>query len=95
MMGGSFLLRRLAKMPSQRGQMLHCGTLPQHLQFTIKHNQPGRNPGQGFALKCGHFNVGVFGIHASRQFNFVTFIQTGRLGSGVGHWMPISIQISN
>ena len=29
MKGGSFLLRRLAKIPSQIGQVLHCGMLPQ------------------------------------------------------------------
>ena len=44
-MTGSFLLRHLAKIPSQIGQVLHCGTLPQHLQFAIKHNQPGLNLG--------------------------------------------------
>ena len=62
MKGRSFLLRRLAKIPSRMVQVLHRGMLPQHLRFAIKHNQPGRNPGQCIALKCGHFSVGVFGI---------------------------------
>ena len=61
MKGGSFLRRSLAKIPSRMVQLLHRGMLPQHLRFTIKHNQPGRNLGQCFALKCGHFSVGVFG----------------------------------
>ena len=62
MKGGSFLLRRLAEIPSRMVQVLHCGMLPPHLRFAIKHRQPGQNPGQCCALKCGHFSVGVFGI---------------------------------
>ena len=88
-----FLLHRLAKIPSQICQVLHCGTLPQHLQFTIKHNQPGQNPGQGFALKCGHFNVGVFGI-CFQTTQFCHIPSDRQVGKWLGHWMPISIQIS-
>ena len=61
MKGGSFLLRCLAEIPSRMVQVLHSGMLLPHLRFAIKHKQPGRNPGQCFALKCGHFSVGVFG----------------------------------
>ena len=66
---------------------------PQHLQFTIKHNQPGRNPGQGFALKCGHFDVGVFGI-CFQTIQFCHIPSDRQVGKWLGHWMPISIQIS-
>ena len=62
MKGESFLLRRQAEIPSLVVQVLRRGMLPQHLRFAIKHNQPGRNPGQCFALKCGRFSVAVFGI---------------------------------
>ena len=58
--GWSFLLRCLAEIPSPMVQVLHCGMLPPHLRFALKHRQPCRNPGQCFALKCGHFSVGVF-----------------------------------
>ena len=50
MKGGSFLLRCLAEIPSRMVQVLHCGMLPPHLRFALKHSQPGRNPGQCFAL---------------------------------------------
>ena len=63
MKGVSFLVRSLAKIPSRMDQVLHCGVLPpQLLRFAIEHTQPDRNHGQCFALKCGHFSVGVFGI---------------------------------
>ena len=93
MKGGSFLLRRLAKIPSLTVQVLHRGTLPQHLRFTIKHNQLGRNPGLGFALQCGHFNVGVFGI-CFQTIQFCHIPSNRQVGKWLGRWMPISTQIS-
>ena len=51
MKGGSFLLRCLAEIPSRMVQVLHCGMLPPHLRFALKHRQPGRDPGQCFATE--------------------------------------------
>ena len=87
------LLRRLAKNPSHIVQVLRHGTLPTHLRFAIKQNQPGLNPGQGFALKCGHFNVGVFGI-CFQIIQFCHNFSNRRGGKWLGRWMPISTQIS-
>ena len=36
MKGGSFVLRRLAEIPSRMVQVLHRGMLPQHLRFAMK-----------------------------------------------------------
>ena len=93
MKGGSFLLRRLAKIPSRMVQVLHRGVLPQHLRFAIKHNQPGRNPGQCFALKCGHFSVGVFGI-CFQTIQFCHNHSNRQVGTWLGRWIPFLTQIS-
>ena len=93
MKGGSFLLRRLAEIPPRMVQVLHRGMLPQHLRFAIKHNQPGWNPGQCFALKCGRFSVGVFGI-CFQTIQFCHNPSNRQVGTWPGRWIPISIQMS-
>ena len=60
MKAGSFLLRRLTKIPSQIVQVLHRGTLPTHLRFAIKHNQPGLNPGPGLCIEMRSFQCRCF-----------------------------------
>ena len=77
-------------------QKFHPGwfsMLPQHLRFAIKHNQPGRNLGQCFALKCGHFSVGVFGI-CFQTIQYCHNLSNRQVGTWCGRWIPISIQIS-
>ena len=67
--------------------------LPQHRRSAIKHNQPGRIPGQCFALKCGHFSIGVFGL----CFQTIQYCQNPsnrQVGTWRYRWIPISIQIS-
>ena len=93
MKGVSFLLRCLAEIPSRMVQVLHRGMLPQHLRFAIKHKQPGRNPGQCFALKCGHFSVGVFGI-CFQTIQYCHNPSNRQVGTWRRRWIPISIQIS-
>ena len=93
MKGGSFLLRCLAEIPSRMVQVLFCGMLPPHLRFALKHREPGQNPGQCFALKCGHFSVGVFGI-CFQTIQYCHNPSNRQVGTWRCRWIPILIQIS-